>query len=771
MLTLGILAIVTLLVVAFAVSMRVDMMASRNFNDAIRARQIADAGVADAIAILRTNTPNLGVSSYYVTQPGFAVSVPYPTGVDGWLFSLGSSFQHTNINCDGSIDSGGANIQVDWIPIIVTNAAANSTNLVGRFCYWVDDEASKININTANQRVNLLSPTPADIDLTALGIPVGDANASHTFAGTYGFATPASWPLAGAGINFATYANNKFYLTAYGVDINLTPWGIARINLNNYTNAIYYLMPNQRLIAVNQMAGVLGHANMANWFGTGQTFANKYGSAQQIAANILDFITTNNVPTDFVGAAVPNPISLAVPAFLGLKATPYLSELLNSNVLAVTEGAPTATQRTISLDVYTQVELWNMYTNSWTIPANTEVFLSNIPPVMLVNSNVDTGAVSTNFATLSPFTISITAGTFNGGPAAFITYPTPPQHNAFAFTYATNSITVITYGSNVVTAILRTTSGASAGRIDYAQIPVAPKTSDPTPVVDTLGNISPAGGDVRAQISEVNDPRVRPVSTDWHVLNSGQGTLGASNSVLNTGVTTGLIVGDGDMSSHIVSLKGRVDSLGELGYIHTGKPWRTLRLQPRPALEAGAGLVPDWFVLDLFSTTSGSVTGRVNINARVDDLQGGSGAIRSAPLQALLNVPALVGLTNNILTNSWVATWRTSWTALTNAAPMWTSFSNVYAFAGQICEVDQVANGGGTDAAREDQVRSVANLITTRSDTFTVWAWGQAIMDVNKDNLFTPGIDLVVGEAKVQAVVQRLAGNQYRVLYYRYLNP
>jgi hypothetical protein len=42
---------------------------------------------------------------------------------------------------------------------------------------------------------------------------------------------------------------------------------------------------------------------------------------------------------------------------------------------------------------------------------------------------------------------------------------------------------------------------------------------------------------------------------------------------------------------------------------------------------------------------------------------------------------------------------------------------------------------------------------------------------VDKDQVFTPGTDLVVGEAKVQAVVQRGVNNQYRVLYYRYLNP
>ncbi len=56
-LTLAILVMVTLLVVAFAISMRVENTASKNFNDLIKARQIAQAGVDQAVAILGAATP------------------------------------------------------------------------------------------------------------------------------------------------------------------------------------------------------------------------------------------------------------------------------------------------------------------------------------------------------------------------------------------------------------------------------------------------------------------------------------------------------------------------------------------------------------------------------------------------------------------------------------------------------------------------------------------------------------------------------------------
>ena len=56
-LTLAILVMVTLLVVAFAVSMRVENTASKNFNDLIKARQLAQAGIDDAVALIGNATP------------------------------------------------------------------------------------------------------------------------------------------------------------------------------------------------------------------------------------------------------------------------------------------------------------------------------------------------------------------------------------------------------------------------------------------------------------------------------------------------------------------------------------------------------------------------------------------------------------------------------------------------------------------------------------------------------------------------------------------
>src|ERR1017187_6485791 len=80
-LTLAILVMVTLLVVAFAVSMRVENTASKNFNDLIKARQLAQAAVDQAVANIRGATPPISPTVNYVTSPGAI----YTLGAGVWV--------------------------------------------------------------------------------------------------------------------------------------------------------------------------------------------------------------------------------------------------------------------------------------------------------------------------------------------------------------------------------------------------------------------------------------------------------------------------------------------------------------------------------------------------------------------------------------------------------------------------------------------------------------------------------------------------------------
>src|SRR5439155_27271282 len=70
-LSLAVLAVLLLIVIAFAVSMRTEQVAARNNSYIQTARQLADAGVNDAMYLLRLNTtPVIDSAHYFVTQAG-----------------------------------------------------------------------------------------------------------------------------------------------------------------------------------------------------------------------------------------------------------------------------------------------------------------------------------------------------------------------------------------------------------------------------------------------------------------------------------------------------------------------------------------------------------------------------------------------------------------------------------------------------------------------------------------------------------------------------
>jgi type II secretory pathway component PulK len=69
-LTLAIIALVTLMVIAFAVSMRVENTASKNSNDLAKTRELAKGAIDQAVARIRQTTTRGATIANYVTFPG-----------------------------------------------------------------------------------------------------------------------------------------------------------------------------------------------------------------------------------------------------------------------------------------------------------------------------------------------------------------------------------------------------------------------------------------------------------------------------------------------------------------------------------------------------------------------------------------------------------------------------------------------------------------------------------------------------------------------------
>jgi len=771
--TLAILVMVTMLVVAFAVSMRVESMGAKNFNTMIQARQLAQGAVDQAVGQIRSATPFQGI---YVTMPG---AIYWRNNLGNWtnvqlytpyVATAGSNDMNAGNWITGS---SGPQIFVGWSNQWVV--VSGTTTQYSRYAYWVDDESTKVNVNTAGTRSSDPNGyTTAAVDLTVM-FSSSKQQAITNFIVTSGRPfdtldciqqatnpTPILQPDESA---------NQFYLTAVSSSPDRTPWGTKRLNLSS-------IGTNTPATAIGSIAAKLSESGMTNLFGFNRTFFTKYPSVQQIAANIFDYINTNNIPTDSGSWSDPTP-----PAYLGLKMTPYLNELVISNTIFITTNGVPSGQATMTLGSTTVFELWYMYPNNpWSAPVNTEIYFTNQPSLTLSNSA--TGVLTTNtlnpnnHGTISSVTASMTAGSNTEYSTFFVANSLASSTYAIA---STSTIITVNLNANLLTAIYRVKNGY---RIDYAQIPLANYSislnlsnnalwTGPSHTISTNINWGTA----------CNDPRVKPVNNNWNTLAAGfAGTLGQNNApTLNRKVITtngtayicsdGYLAGQSDASCHtnIASVsQPRAMYASKMGFIHTGVPWRTFWIQPQPLMETNN--VPDWAVLDLFSMTDSiNVPGQINVNALPTNGATSFGTISSqprfTPLQALLMNTGVSAALTNLYTG--VPSVNAVFPGdFPNLSP------NVSTFIGEICEILGVnSNAAAYKIDREAPIGPISNLITTRGNDFTIWAIAQSLQLIKTNAVPELFITNVTGEAKIQAIVERddSSGSvKFRTRYLRY---
>ena len=249
-------------------------------------------------------------------------------------------------------------------------------------------------------------------------------------------------------------------------------------------------------------------------------------------------------------------------------------------------------------------------------------------------------------------------------------------------------------------------------------------------------------------------------------------------------------------------------SVAQLGAIHTGLPWRTLRLGPTPAAELAQG-PPDWIVLDLFTATNPTVAlPRVNLNGLITSLQTASSANPGVPRNSTNQIQVrpwpLLGTmgalrtnltftnTNAAISNGVITSMSTNTNAIfsTNrflqiaaslsnvlsapnqagsgweAGSGWSAWRaalsnnyppNGFGLVGEVLETSHLAHDGGTvgEDIVEGRLRGFLDMLTTRSDTFSVWSIGQGLVVVT-NAAGTPIRTNVMGEVRKQTVFQRV---------------
>lgn len=240
----------------------------------------------------------------------------------------------------------------------------------------------------------------------------------------------------------------------------------------------------------------------------------------------------------------------------------------------------------------------------------------------------------------------------------------------------------------------------------------------------------------------------------------------------------------------------RFPSVGYLQYIRTGMmpdkaneskplaeqkgtPYRMLNLAPSTDSSQrtnGGTSYPDWAMLDLFTvpasvqavasplpapvhfTWGGATSGRLNANTLILPF---SSVARHAPLRS-----AFKGLrvSNSYDASENPVTTTIDEVALSAAVGQYLSTLNrPFMMPAEICNVPEVADSlyqGVAPAARSrnDLVRQVVGNLTTRSNTFSIWAIGQVVKKAPKNTQYGTyeSGDILVGESRIQILVERV---------------
>jgi hypothetical protein len=273
----------------------------------------------------------------------------------------------------------GGNLTFDIGSIITTNitpAVWMTNSLAGRFTYWIDDEACKVNLNAAMYRdpsaINTSQMT--DIDLRGLEPPLGSGTSSvgttNTLAAFHAAAPFNTVEEARLGLNpamdYNSYQRNKFYTTVNSKEPNKDAFGRDRINITDVSSPTSGGAYDQ---FTDDLWSTMLYSNALQGTTIRNTFLKKYGNfgVQQILANIIEYqdassdaITMSTLGASGTGqAGIPD-------YYAGLKKGPMLESII-VQVATNQQISGVAPDVTTNLDVrlYIHPKLVNGYdTNS-----------------------------------------------------------------------------------------------------------------------------------------------------------------------------------------------------------------------------------------------------------------------------------------------------------------------------------------------------------------------------------------------------------------------
>jgi Tfp pilus assembly protein PilX len=335
-LVLLITALLTTIAVSFLSTSRVEQIAAKNFSRQNAASGLAELATQQAMADIQKGfnsaTTNATALSFLLTQPGRIMNITFP----------GGSITPTELFPTAASVSGNTTLSSATIDLnqIASNNTANTTitgnktesiqvplaeftqgNLTCRYTYYVDDDGTKLNLNTATNTRSFINITPTTARQTMISaisgaqasnfgnIIDGAGSSTSNLTNWAFFFRPEQAKGTGIGINATTdipnittavpstlsvnssaTANTTFGNNTSSTLFSHTPWGTERLFINTLsTNAI----DGTGAASVNTIHAALTNSTLTRIFGS--NFENKYTSAgvKQIAANMLQMRDPN----------------------------------------------------------------------------------------------------------------------------------------------------------------------------------------------------------------------------------------------------------------------------------------------------------------------------------------------------------------------------------------------------------------------------------------------------------------------------------------------
>lgn len=362
-LTLLLVAILSLVAVGFLSTSRIESIATKNFTRQNAASGLAELATQQAIAKIQQGfTVNGTGTTIITTQPGAIRQFVFSGGAiqsnrTQELFSgTGNTTTNGTANLN-NLENPAGNSTASQNQLTITGAASeritvpmeeitSNGTVIGRVAYYVDDEGTKLNANNAIGNRNTLNAASRPQDIAGLvstaqatsfsGIVNNSTLNNSSITGWSHFFRPEQVRAALSNFDSDDFPHLTTATTLASTTANmshlLTPWGTQRLYINALsTNAI----DGTGDASVNAIHAALTNSTLTDLYGG--NFSNKYTSlgVKQIAANMLQMRDPNTATVNasfsyqgpLIGSRTLNASTSIPQEYLGYAPYPVISEV------------------------------------------------------------------------------------------------------------------------------------------------------------------------------------------------------------------------------------------------------------------------------------------------------------------------------------------------------------------------------------------------------------------------------------------------------------